>query len=1294
MGRTSSWDKELIMLRYRKRRWIRRNSSAQSVRHEKRQRAIRRLIAEPLENRILLTTVTGVTPLANSHNAAVSTDISATFDQNITAATDQNFVVHSAQGGRLVGGATSVSTSGTTAAHDPTNNLFPGERVQATVTGGLATAGGPEVWQFRTAVGGGLGTFVASGQSIGIAAENDRNLGLEVGDLDGDGDLDIFMASANYRGSKIFLNDGGTFTNSGQSLGLHFARDVSLGDLDGDGDLDAVMANDSGQANIVWQNNGSGIFSEFQTFGSQGSREVRLGDLDGDGDLDAFVANVDGGDRAYLNDGSGSFSATGSALGSDPSTGVDLADVDSDGDLDAFVVSGGSSPTGVDRVWLNNGSGAFTDSGQSLGPGPGAGVRLADLDGDGDLDAYVTEFDEPNLVYFNNGSGVFTDSGQSITDPLLTYPRSLDVKLGDLDADGDLDAFVANSLRGGNRVYLNDGAGVFSNSGQILGTDAGTVGIAAGNTYAVALGDMDGDGDLDAVTANDNNLTSAFSVGRIWVNQNPATSVSLSVDSATIAEAAGVATVTATLSGTHTQEVTVDLGFGGTAADPADYTVSGSQIVIPVGATSGSITITANQDADDEPDETVIVDISSVTGASESGVQQVTTTILDDDEAVPVPDVTLTVDNAAIPEEAGVAMFTATLSEVTTVAVTIDLSILGTADATDFSASGTQIVVPPGDTTGSITVTAVQDTDDEPDETVIVDITNVVGGTEAGTQQQTTTITDDDEPPVPDVTLSVDNASIAEAGGVAIFTATLTEATTISVTVSLQFTGTAASGDYTVAEDHIRVPPGATTGSLAVTAVDDTEDESDETVIVDISAVAGGNESGTQQQTTTITDDDDPPRLTVTNLTETESGFVAGFATDLNTSLLNLYDTQSGGLGPADVVLQGAAVGPVAGSLVIDPSLRQVTFIKSGDPLGPDTYTVTLRSAADGFADAGGQLLDGNDDGTEGDDYSSTFEVAEAAANTVTIGISDIVRGPGQDVNLPADETNGIPVTMSGGANIRAVDMRVAYDPDLLTISGATVGADAPAGASVIANTTTPGLAILVFFSTNPLPDGGGTFINLEASVPATDASGIYGAQQVLDVHEVVVSDGNDNESPVVVDDAFQLTSFFADVSGNGRINAADASGVARIAALIDGGFAGSPNADPSVVGDISGNGRLNAADASLLAQFAALIDVPQIPPIPGGVVITWLPSTSFGTEGSSGEPQRATSPQISGPANHSSQDSTALGTVLGSLLDNSYSAVDRAMADLSSSAEGNEAEPLLSLEDAVDELLSAGDGP
>ncbi len=1096
-------------------------------------RAIRRLGCERLESRTLLTTVINVDPPANSVVGSVATAVSVTFDQDVTAATPQTFVVHgSLSQGTLTAADTTVTTAGAVATHQPSGNFQPGELVRATITAGVTTAGGaatPKVWQFHTESISGSGEFVDSGQVLTSGHGNRSDLG----DVDQDGDVDAL-------GDNILLNDGtGVFTDSGQTLGSG-----EFVDVDGDGDLDVVRDN-------VFLNDGNGIF--IATGQSLGGGNQGFGDLDGDGDIDVVKGVNYAAKRVWLNNGSGTFTDTGQALGTLTSLGIEVGDLDGDGDLDFYSANFG----GPNRVWLNNGNATFTDTGQALG-GFSSSRRaiIGDIDNDGDLDAIVADDYGTGgpTVWLNDGDAAFTSAGSFDAG---TAARS--VTLGDLDADGDLDA-VVGSLNGA-RVWENDGAGAFS-GGTFLTWDGFK------RSRDVDLGDVDGDGDLDLFTAN---YTAAGA--RLFINQNLEPNVTLSVDNGSIVEAAGTATVTATLSAAHTEPVTIDLEVTGTATLTDDYTVSGTQVVIPAGQTTGSITIAAVQDTVDDDDETVVVDITNVTGGQEGGTQQVTVTIVDDDDAV-VPDVTLSVDNASIPEASGIATFTASLSAVTTEAVTIDLGLSGTAAANDFTASGTQIVVAPGATSGSITVTAVQDMDNEPDETVIVDITNVTGG----------------------------------------------------------------------------------------------------------------NEVGTQRQTTTITDDDDPPKLTVIDVTPTESGFTAEFSTDLNTAVLNLYDTVRAGMGGADVTLQGAAVGTVAGSLVVDPSVREVTFVKSGGPLAADTYTVTLRSGVDGFVDVSGQLLDGNDDGTEGDNYTSQFTIAEPAANSVTIGIPDIVRGPGQAVNLPADATNGFPVTISEGTNVRAVDLRVGYDPNLLTITGGIVGADAPSGASVIANTSTPGLAIFVFFSTTPLAAGPGEFLNVQATVPTTDPSGIYGMQQVLDLQGVIVSDGNDNEAPAVVDDAFHLVSFFGDVSGNGRLNAADAAGIARNAALLESGFGASLRADPLVVGDISGNNRLNAADASLLAQSAALITVPQIPAIPGGVIIASLDAGSLRSPLPSrtpaGPPQ---SPASSGSADHSNGDSAA-GFVFAPASDQ-QPAIDRVMAELGTRID-QEIEPQLSLEDAIHELL------
>jgi hypothetical protein len=340
-----------------------------------------------------------------------------------------------------------------------------------------------------------------------------------------------------------------------------------------------------------------------------------------------------------------------------------------------------------------------------------------------------------------------------------------------------------------------------------------------------------------------------------------------------------------------------------------------------------------------------------------------------------------------------------------------------------------------------------------------------------------------------------------------------------------------------------------------------------------------------------------PPATTlvVTSLTPTATGFVAQFNRALDPSVLNLYDTQTGGLGPADVTLTGPG-GVVTGSLAVSPDATRVTFLQTGGILAPGSYTVTLRSAADGFKDADGNLLDGNGDGTPGDNYTSTFTVAPSSA--IVVSVPDFLRGPGQAVNVPATAT-GLPLHLSEANGITLVHLTLLYDPTLLVITAAAVAPGLPASATVTLNTATPGQAVVNFTSPTPLAAGARDVVLLTASVP--NGAG-YTSKEVLDLTGIQINGG---ALPALDDDGLHVAAYFGDTSGNGSYSAIDATRALRVAVGLDGGFTAYQLADPLLVADITGNGMLNATDATRILQFSLGQSVPQIPPFPGLPSIT-----------------------------------------------------------------------------------------
>ncbi|HXG13293.1 MAG TPA: cohesin domain-containing protein [Gemmataceae bacterium] len=332
--------------------------------------------------------------------------------------------------------------------------------------------------------------------------------------------------------------------------------------------------------------------------------------------------------------------------------------------------------------------------------------------------------------------------------------------------------------------------------------------------------------------------------------------------------------------------------------------------------------------------------------------------------------------------------------------------------------------------------------------------------------------------------------------------------------------------------------------------------------------------------------------LQVASFTPTGDGFTLLFNQSIDPSDLNLYDAQGASLGPADVTVVGSATGPVRGSLTVNAGRTAIAFLRTGGVLPPDTYTVTLRSAANGFKDAAGNLLDGNRDGMAGGDFVTTFVVSPSAARVVSV--ADFTRGPGQPVNVSASG-GGLPLRISDGTNVSAIDLTLFYDPTLLSISGVQPGPGLPPGATATLDRSVPGVAVVTFRSpTAPLGPGATEFALLTATVPDNAP---YATKHFIEIGPLQVNGG---AIPVLRDNGLHVVSYVGDTTGNGGYSSADALRALRVALGFDAGFGVYQLADPVLLADVTGNGRVNAADATRILQRALGMTPAEIPPLPG----------------------------------------------------------------------------------------------
>ncbi len=397
-------------------------------------------------------------------------------------------------------------------------------------------------------------------------------------DYDGDGDLDIYLVDGGrlpdgtawgQPGRSLLLRreTDGTWTDVTESSGAGsrgYGMGCAIGDVDNDGDTDLYLTNYG--LDTLLRNEGDGTFSDVtESAGIRGehwSSSAAFFDYDADGDLDLYVAHYVSfsppkactdtagrpdycgpsifpgvPDTLYRNDGRGGFTDVSESAGISHAAGKGLgvfpADFNDDGAMDVYVANDGEE----NFLWINKGGGRFEDEAMLLGaavdfegrPEASMGIAVGDPDLDGDLDIFLTHISrETNTYYRNEGNRWFEDVTTAVGLAVPSLPfTGFGAAFIDVDLDGDEDLPVVNGrVRFGpdalpaaespdpfhsrygepDQLYMNDGTGHFEDAPDT----AGEFSARAEVTRGLIPGDLDGDGDLDLLITNCNGPARLF----------------------------------------------------------------------------------------------------------------------------------------------------------------------------------------------------------------------------------------------------------------------------------------------------------------------------------------------------------------------------------------------------------------------------------------------------------------------------------------------------------------------------------------------------------------------------------------------------------------------------------------------------------------------------------------------------------------------------------------------------------------------------------------------------------------
>jgi hypothetical protein len=354
-------------------------------------------------------------------------------------------------------------------------------------------------------------------------------------DYDNDGYLDIYVTGGSSRDKLYHNNQDETFTEVGLEAGFLITQTtktngVCTGDIDNDGDRDVFVSTGVGEANLLFENLGDGTFSNISNAAgiieSTWSTSVSMGDYNMDGYLDIYVGNyveifnfpgvpfyqqIDQtiANYFYINNGDNTFTEQGETLlaaNNGATLAVSMTDYDWDNDIDIYIANdfGGIHP---ENAMLKNQYpiNSFTNSAFNIGMDAamnGMGIAVGDFDNNMQLDYYVSNMAN-NIMYQNEGDYTYTDVA-GMVNTLCATLVSWGNFFFDYNHDGNLDLFVANGGVLMQQINRNQANSLFTANDIHLFTESldYTGQIDSAVSRGAIYGDIDNDGDLDIFVVN------------------------------------------------------------------------------------------------------------------------------------------------------------------------------------------------------------------------------------------------------------------------------------------------------------------------------------------------------------------------------------------------------------------------------------------------------------------------------------------------------------------------------------------------------------------------------------------------------------------------------------------------------------------------------------------------------------------------------------------------------------------------------------------------------------------------